>query len=406
MLIKFYRLVWYLASHLISIVLAVMAMYLFRMCLLITKLTIAVVVFIIDLILIIPVTVLIMLTDLLSIFSRRSIMDVEEKALADDPGISVIILNWNGGQFLEKVISPLLKEISMKDEIIVVDNNSSDRSVHIIKERFPQIKLLQLEKNYFFAKGNAFGLELVEKPITVFLNNDMIVQPGFLKQIRKSLINNEKIFSVSSEIFLWNPQQLRVETGRTRGIFQFGEPQLQHIPNGGKDVDVTFWSGGGSSAYSTAKLKMLGGFSELYSPFYWEDVDLSYRAWKRGWISLVDPAASVLHKHQGSSEGVITQTYIQRIKRRNMHLFVWANFSSWKMLVFYFINLPFRFVRSLVSADFDDLVAFLLAVTKLFSALKQRYAQKAVSVVSDEIVFKIANHYYNLREYQAAGLIR
>ena len=61
------------------------------------------------------------------------------------------------------------------------------------------------------------------------------------------------------------------------------------------------WAGGGSSAVSRRKFEALGGFEELYNPFYMEDVDLSFRAWRRGWPSLLAPRSVVQHRHRGST---------------------------------------------------------------------------------------------------------
>lgn len=76
-----------------------------------------------------------------------------------NPKVSIIILNWNGEEYLEDCLTSVLNQTYEDSEIIVVDNNSTDNSLEFIKDKFPKAEVIALEKNYGFAKGNNIGIK-------------------------------------------------------------------------------------------------------------------------------------------------------------------------------------------------------------------------------------------------------
>ncbi len=93
-----------------------------------------------------------------------------------------------------------------------------------------------------------------------------------------------------------------------------------------------FWLGGGSAAVSRRKFEQLGGFEELYSPFYFEDVDLSFRGWQRGWPTLLAPRSKVIHRHRGSTSR-LDPRYVETIFARNRLLLTWLNVRDRRLLL-------------------------------------------------------------------------
>jgi hypothetical protein len=96
----------------------------------------------------------------------------------------------------------------------------------------------------------------------------------------------------------------------------------------GAGYEPVLWAGGGSSAYDRHKFLQLGGFDALYEPFYVEDLDLSYRAWKQGWRSLFARESVVYHEHRGTSRPRFGDKFIQNTVRRNELLFAWRNVTD------------------------------------------------------------------------------
>ncbi|GHV37619.1 hypothetical protein FACS1894178_9350 [Bacteroidia bacterium] len=112
---------------------------------------------------------------------------------------AVVILNWNGREFLEKFL-PTVVEYSPTAEIVVGDNASTDDSVAFLKENFPQIKIIQNDKNYGFAGGYNRVLEQVDAEYLVLLNSDIEVTPHWIEAIVEMLEKNPKIGAVQPKL--------------------------------------------------------------------------------------------------------------------------------------------------------------------------------------------------------------
>src|ERR1700757_2598796 len=99
------------------------------------------------------------------------------------------------------------------------------------------------------------------------------------------------------------------------------------------------------------KFLELGGFDSLLRPFYLEDTDLGYQAWKRGWKVLYQPKSVVYHEHRGTIGKRFTESQIQAVLKKNFILFCWKNIHDWKKLISQFF---FTYAGALVSVGFGD----------------------------------------------------
>ncbi len=126
----------------------------------------------------------------------------------------------------------------------------------------------------------------------------------------------------------------------------------------------------------------MGGMDEkLLSPFYWEDIDLCYRAQKRGWKILWEPKSVVIHEHE-STTGKFPKKYRQRIQDRNQLLFVWKNLGSsalFKKHIVFMLNRAFRHP--------GYFIVIIMALTKLRTVALARRKEIKESKVSDETIF-------------------
>lgn len=124
------------------------------------------------------------------------------------PSCSVIVLNYYGEKVIGDTLDSLLKlnYPKTKYEIIIVDNNSKDNSREIltrISEKYNNIKLIFLNKNYGFSKGNNFGIKKSKSDFVALLNNDCVVEENWLNELIKTAIKDKNIFAVSSKILLY-----------------------------------------------------------------------------------------------------------------------------------------------------------------------------------------------------------
>ncbi|MGD0436883.1 MAG: glycosyltransferase family 2 protein, partial [Bryobacteraceae bacterium] len=198
---------------------------------------------------------------------------------------SVVIPNWNGRDLLARYLPSVVEAMAdnSNNEIIVVDNGSEDGSAEFLRERFPSVRVLALERNLGFGGGSNAGFRAARNDIVVLLNSDMRVQPDFLAPLLESF-NDENVFAAACQIFFSDPAKLREETGLPQGWWENGGLRVRHRADAAVDrAFPCFYPGGGSAAFDRAKFLELGGFDEVFRPFYLEDTDLGYQAWKRGW---------------------------------------------------------------------------------------------------------------------------
>jgi O-antigen biosynthesis protein len=311
----------------------------------------------------------------------------------DTCAASIVIPNWNGRDLLEKYLPSVLAAAEQLpgSEVIVVDNGSTDDSAQFLLERFPSVRLIALEHNLGFGGGSNEGFRQARHDVVVLLNSDMRVEPDFLKPLLDGF-TDQSVFAVSCQIFFSDPNKKREETGLTEGWWQQGALRVAHrIEPSIAQPYPCFYGGGGSCAFDRQKFLSLGGFDELLRPFYLEDTDLGYLAWKRGWKVLYQPASVVYHEHRGTIGKRFNDAYIQSVLKKNFVLFAWKNIHEpARLLASFFFNwsgamLSWLGGDSPERANFSGIAR---ATLQLPAALKSRASAHALALISDTEAFR------------------
>ena len=300
--------------------------------------------------------------------------------------VSFVILNYNGMEFLETCLNSVQKAIEWErvdHEVIVVDNGSTDGSVAFIKEVFPFVTIVSLPENQFVTAYNE-GFSASTKDICIFLNNDMIVEKDFLPPL---LIHfkDGSVFSVGPMILQWGGQPKHSGVGKSEGSFSFGYFRARGITY--KEMQEkgflerpSYSLHIGAGAYDRKKYMEIGGLDSLFQPCYWEDVDLSFRAWRRGWQVIFEPKSVIHHKHQGTTSKLFTRNKLRRIMGKNRHLLIWKNgLEGWGT---YFLFLPLRLFVPLLKGDGGPLCAFMDAFRDRRVAWDRRKKEDGMAQVS------------------------
>jgi GT2 family glycosyltransferase/glycosyltransferase involved in cell wall biosynthesis len=226
-------------------------------------------------------------------------------------GISVVIPSLNGLELLKEC----LPRIEGASEIIVVDNGSSDAT----STSFPDIIIEHNAEPLSFARAINRGIARARYSHVCVLNNDMLVEPGFLRELRLAFDRVPDLFGATAQIFFPEGQR-REETGKTvmpanRGITDFAVRCAE--PMEGEDLSYVLYGSGGCTLYDARKLEMLGRFDEVYEPAYVEDLDLGVRAWQRGWPSVYCANARVLHLHRTTTSKYFSERELSRALEYN-----------------------------------------------------------------------------------------
>jgi len=240
---------------------------------------------------------------------------------------TLIIINHNGCDLLAQSVPAALEAARMAGghTVAVADDASSDDSIELLSKSFPEVKVLALPKGGFGPACNA-AVAAAETEIAVLLNNDVIVTPGFLPPLLADL-EADDVLAVGCKFLNPDGSLTHALGNRTSGEWRGGLLQLRHETNPDllQHTCPQLYPMGGAMALQRDKWQALGGFDHLYHPFYWEDADLGYRAWGRGWRVLYEPAAVVYHD-QGSTVGRFHRpSHIELMSAKNAVLFTWKN---------------------------------------------------------------------------------
>lgn len=271
-------------------------------------------------------------------------------------GVSFIIPTWNKKamvincvQLLDKYLSTEYSKIPK--EIIVVENGSNDGSYESlikIKTKIPLI-ILKQDSNIGFARAINLATNKAKYNYLYLINNDMEVQSEFFKNIidtaNSLLKKNINFFGISSQIFFFDPNTHRQESGKTYTDFKNGKLLVGHElnPNNLKNVSLTAYCGGGSSLINKEIFNLFGQYDyNVYTPLYCEDLDLGFIAWKKGFPSFFCPDSHVIHHHRSSSKllSISPDYYI----KKNYLAFCLKNFDSPKLLLKIFFMYPFYLI--------------------------------------------------------------
>ena len=289
--------------------------------------------------------------------------------------VSVVIPNFNGRDLLRKNL-PLVMGNSPQAKVMVVDDASSDKSVEFVRENFPSVEVVVLDKNGRFARACNEGLSRVKSDVVILLNNDVVPKKGYLEPLLKHF-EDEKVFAVGCKEI----DSKGRESGRSEGSFRRGF--LVHWKAEDQSKNNTLWAAGGSMAVSKKLWDELGGMDEMYKPAYWEDIDLSYRAFKRGYRVVFEPKSMVVHNHETTNKRVFGLKTMQVATFKNQLLFVWKNISDLKFIIRHLLWLPYHLVFTTLRSGGSFFIAFLWAVTQLPSAILGRVREARHRVVGD-----------------------
>jgi GT2 family glycosyltransferase len=311
--------------------------------------------------------------------------------------VSIIIPNWNGADLLRAYLPSVLEaqeKYRGKVEVIVVDDASTDSSVKILQEEFPGVNAVAHEYNRGFGQACWSGAKAAQYPVLVFLNSDVKVTADFINPLVECL-SDSTVFAASPLIF--NGKDNLSNVTISIPYFRRGKIRYKSFPPENLLNDVsplpnpwyTLFPIGAAFAVDRARFLELQGFDDLFIPFYYEDTDLGFRAWRRGWKCIVVPQARVTHYHTGTIGRSFKQFKVSAIRKRNRLLYLWKNLTTARLLRQHLIFQLFRICYRPFCLDWMILVATLLAIPGFRAAMRRRREEQKYIVNSEEKIFQI-----------------
>ncbi len=284
--------------------------------------------------------------------------------------ISVVIPNFNSATLLKKNLPrllELLKKTKLEHEVIVSDDASTDGSLEYLKSLEPSHQNLVTLRSFVntgFAGNVDRGIRAAKGEIVFTIKTDAIPESSDYFKLMLKHFENPKVFAVSAAL-------KTVENGkeeiRGNGEIYFEKGFYLHRRRhpGARRAIGSSWSDGSASAFRKDLYLKIGGFDHAFNPFYWEDVDLGFRAWKAGYEIHFEPKAILLHNYKS---GAISCHYspeqIKIISLRNQFIFTWKN-ADFKHKLLFFLWQPYHLAVALKNKDWDWFKACWQAICSL-----------------------------------------
>ncbi len=247
--------------------------------------------------------------------------------------VSIIIPHWNGIEILSECITSLLETKHNSYEIIVVDNASTDGSQSWLKNTHPQIRLIENDKNYGYAGGCNRGALGANGDYLVFLNNDTIQDPNWIKYLEILMEKEEMIAAVQPKILNYYNKNIFDYAGGSGGYldifcFPFARGRIfsKQEEDFGQynDSKQCFWSSGTAFMIKKELFFKAGKFDEYFFS-HMEEIDLCWRLQAMGFQIWVEPNAVVYHKNALSMPMHSHKKYY--LNHRNSLLMLFGNYS-------------------------------------------------------------------------------
>ena len=237
----------------------------------------------------------------------------------NNPMVSVIIVNYNGKNHLEKCLESLMKVDYEKYEVILIDNNSTDDSIEFVKNVYPSVIIIKLEKNYGFAEPNNIGAKNAKGELLLFLNNDTVVNPNFIQELIK-VINLDSKIAICQSLLL-KPNGEVESSGDFIDILGRAFMSKEKVT----EVKEILSARGACMLVRKNIFWELGGFDKNFFASF-EDIDLSWRAWIWGYKIVLVPNSIVYHT--GGQTVELLRSEIKFHGAKNILIICLANFET------------------------------------------------------------------------------
>lgn len=233
--------------------------------------------------------------------------------------ISVVIPNYNGRHLLEAYLPNNLEVIQASGaeyEVIIVDDASKDDSVDFLRKKFPEMVLITNPENKGFSYSCNRGIEAAQNELILLLNSDVKLTPGYFDEQWKYFLRWDT-FGVMGRIIDMEGDHIQ-DAARIPKLNGFKlKTDYFYYSDNDNDRLYTFYLSGANALVSAEKLKAIGGFFEIFSPFYCEDMELSLRAWRMNWKCYYEHNSVCRHQVSASTKNYDTAKWIKYIYFRN-----------------------------------------------------------------------------------------
>jgi GT2 family glycosyltransferase len=320
--------------------------------------------------------------------------------------VAVVILNWNGREFLRKFLPSVLSNSHEVAEIIIADNASTDSSIEFLQDNYPQLRIISNRTNGGFARGYNEALSEVDADYYVLLNSDIEVTPHWIEPVIELMESDKAIAACQPKLRSFQDREKFEYAGAAGGfIDKYGYPFcrgriFQHIETDQgqyNDAMEIFWATGACMFVRADLYRKFGGFDEDFFA-HMEEIDFCWRLKNGGYKIMFSPDSVVYHVGGGTLPKNSSQkTYLNF--RNNISL-LYKNLPSHLVFPVFAVRFPLDAIAAfkfLIDGGFRDFYAVLRAHIYFYSHflyLRRKRKQFTQSMVHGIYKGNLVKEYY------------
>jgi len=347
------------------------------------------------------------------------------------PGVTIVIPSWNGLELLKRFLPSVItaathysQQSNCPTEIVIVNDGSiDDTTAWLLSQRFeerkrdtatgrpgdgasdfqspprpgapspplPALRLIRNETNRGFGPTCNRGFEAASYPLVFLLNNDVEVEINAIAPLVENF-TDPSVFAAHCRVYDLESRR-EAGTGKlgsfSRGFIRVHRSYVCLAETTDECVPLySMFAGGGSAMFDRQKFLDIGGFDSLLAPIYWEDVDISYRAWKRG-LSVVYEPRSVVHHRVSSTMRKVNQRKVRRMQQRHRLIYHWVNLHDSTLTISHIMWVALLTVTAPLRLRPGFLVSVASALKKLPQIRRRRLEEKKAAQRTDREIFEI-----------------
>lgn len=312
--------------------------------------------------------------------------------------IAVVILNWNGQQWLEKFLPTVIEKSSMAN-IYIADNASTDDSISLIENNFPSVKIIQNQLNEGYAKGYNDALKDLKEKYFVLLNSDIEVTNNWIKPIINLMEENPNISACQPKILDYNNKDSFEYAGASGGyIDNLGYPftrgrifdSIESDNNQYDDVKEIFWASGACFFVRADHFNEVNGFDNNFFA-HQEEIDLCWRLKIKGYQIMVHPRSVVYHVGGGTLDD--SSPFKTYLNFRNNLFMLTKNLNFFSLLITLYFRLPLDGIAAVTllkkKSGFLHLLAVLRAHLVFYISIPRLLFKRQINTDKTNLVGKM-----------------
>ncbi len=245
--------------------------------------------------------------------------------IAPMPRVTVVVVNWNGREFLGDCLRAVAAaEAEASLDVVLIDNGSTDGSQDFVRQQFPRVAFVQHEKNDYTAANN-LGVARATGDYALLLNTDATLRPGCLRTLVAALDADPKAAAAAPKIVYPDGRLFTTGIEQRADLYWFDRDQGRADPGAGGAAQEVLGVSGCCALFRTAAWRAVGGQDEDFHMYY-EDVEFTLRLQGAGWRSLYVPSAVCEHIGHGSIKKA--KTWKDELGERNRLLVIARHFPE------------------------------------------------------------------------------